>query len=173
MQRRTTFLLAAVTLVLIAAGVSVWCLWFPPRAEPLQQRLLGAWDGTGKVSSEFSFEIKPDPAHNIPGGKSSGTVTADCTVYAEFKPDGTYTWREQHRSGDAKSQMTFAVEVPKDGEQAHWKVVRADGSKLTIGIYLGEIIFDFQGEDVFTLDWPESAKASGHLTFRRPGAPER
>ena len=173
MQRRTTLLLAAVTLVLISAGVCVWLLWFPPWAKPPQQRLLGAWDGTGKVSGESSFEIKPDPAHGVPGGKWSGTITSDCTVHAEFKPDGTYTWQEQQRSGDDKSQMTFTVAVPKNGEQAHWKVVRADGSKVTIGIHIGEVILDFQGEDMFTLDYPESTKASGHLTFRRSGTSER
>ena len=172
MQRKTTLLLAAATLLVIAAGVSVWLVWFPPRAEPLEKRLLGAWDGTGEVSAESSFDMKPSPEQGIAGAKWSGTLTTACTVQAEFRQDGTYTWKEQHRAGDRNSKMSFEVALPRDGEQARWKVVRAEGDKLTIQTHLGDVVFAFQGRDAFTMTFPESMKSSGTVAFQRSGRPK-
>src|SRR5271154_5150809 len=88
-----------VGLVSLGAVVAVWLLWFPPWATPLAKRLVGKWEGTGQVSGDFSLDVKPDPEHDVRGGKSSGKVTSAATVQAEFKPDGTYTWKEHHAGG--------------------------------------------------------------------------
>jgi hypothetical protein len=145
-------------------------VWFPPWATPLEKRLVGIWQGTGKVSGDFSIEVKPNPEQNVPGGRASGKMTSACTVQAEFKPDGTYTWDEQQQGEGASKGMDFNFWVPKkDGEPARWEVVRAWGSKLTIRFHLGEVVFHFQGEDTFTLELPESTKSTGTITFHRSG----
>ena len=126
----------------------------------LAKRLLGSWEGGGKVSGELSIA----PAQGVPGGTAS--VATTCTVQAEFKADGTYTWREQHQ-GDGIG-MNFWV--PKeDGPPARWEVVGAEGNKLTVRMHSGEVVFDFQDENAFTMNLPESVKASGTITFRRSG----
>ena len=90
---------------------------------------MGSWEGTGKVSSEFGFEVKPDPEHGIPGGKSSGWMTSVCTVKAEFKPDGTYVWNERHvGEGDSKGTNISLTVPEKNGPPAHWTIVRAKGA---------------------------------------------
>jgi hypothetical protein len=166
MKRRTKLLLGTLALLAVGAGLAAWLVWFPPWATPLERRLLGAWEGTGEVSGEFSLDVKPDPERPVPGGKVSGMVTSACTVQAEFKPDGTYTWNEQHQ-GDGIS-MNFWV--PKeDASPARWEVVDSQGNKLTVRIHSGEVVFHFQGKDAFTMTLPESAKASGTIAFRRSG----
>src|SRR6516165_10955907 len=97
MQRRTKVLLLLVPLLSIAAGIILWLVWLPPWATPLEKRLLGAWEGNGTISGEFSLEIDPDLDRNVSGHKIAGTVTSDSTVQAEFSPDGTYTWYEQQQ----------------------------------------------------------------------------
>jgi hypothetical protein len=107
------------------------------------------------------------PAQGTPGGTAS--VTTTCTVQADFQPDGTYTWKEQHQ-GDGIS-MNFWV--PKEGASpARWQVVGAQGNELTVRIHSGEVVFHFQGNDAFTMTLPESAKASGTISFRRSRAPK-
>jgi hypothetical protein len=104
------------------------------------------------------------PAQGIPGGTAA--VTSDCTVQAEFKPDGTYIWKEQHK-GDG---ISINFWVPKeDGPPTRWEVVGVQGNKLTVRIHSGDVVFDFQDENTFTINLAESAKASGILTFRRSG----
>ena len=93
-------------------------------------------------------------------------------MQAEFSQDGTYTWKEQHRAEDRNAKMSFDVALPRDGEQAHWKVVRAEGDNLTIQIHLGDVVFAFQGRDAFTMTFPESMKSSGTLAFQRSGRPK-
>jgi hypothetical protein len=161
MQRRTKLLLYLTTLLVIAGALAVWLIWFRPSASSvLAKRLLGSWEGSGIVTGELSIA----PGQGVPGGSAS--VTANCTVQAEFKPDGTYTWHEQHK-GDGIS-MSFWV--PKeDGPPARWEVVGAQGSKLTVRMHSGEVVFDFQDENTFTMSIPESTKTSGLLTFRRLG----
>jgi hypothetical protein len=130
----------------------------------LEKRLPGRWEGSGEVSGELNI----DPAPGVPGGRAS--VTTACTVHAEFKPDGTYTWKEQHR-GDGIG-MNFWV--PKEeASPARWEVVGSRGNQLTVRIHSGEVVFAFQDEDAFTMNLPESAKASGTITFRRSGKSEK
>src|SRR5262249_50985932 len=162
---RTKLLLILTALLAIAGGLTVWLVWFRPSASAvLEKRLPGTWEGSGKVSGEFSVP----PAQSVPGGTTP--VTTTCTVQAEFKPDGTYTWKEQHK-GDG---ISMNVWVPKEaGPPARWEVVRAQGSKLTVRIHSGEVVFDFQDENAFTMNLPESAKASGTLAFRRTGTPKK
>ncbi len=168
MQRTAKLLLFSATLLVIAAGTGVWLVWFPPWAVPLEKNLLGAWQGTGRVSGESSIEFKPDPAHGIAGGRSSDTTTSVCTVQAEFKPDGTYTWCEQSRGDGSSKGMNIDVSIPSNGgEPARWEVVRAQGNKLTVRILFGEVIFDFQGKNAFTMDIPESTKSTGTIAFLR------
>jgi len=159
MRQRTKLLLFLTALLAITGGLAVWLVWFRPSASSdLEKRLLGSWEGSGKVAGELSIA----PAQGVPGG--TATVTTTCTVQAEFKAEGTYTWKEQHQ-GDGIS-MNFWV--PKeDAPPARWEVVGAQGSKLTIRIHSGDVVFDFQGTDAFTMTLPESAKASGKLAFRR------
>jgi outer membrane lipoprotein-sorting protein len=129
----------------------------------LEKRLLGSWEGSGKVSGELSIA----PAKDVPGGTSS--VTTTCTVQAEFKPDGTYTWKEQHQGG----VISMNFWVPKeDASPARWEVVVAQGNKLTVRVHSREVVFDFQGDNAFTMNLPESAKASGTITFRRSSKPK-
>jgi hypothetical protein len=159
MRRRTTILLFLTALLAIGSGLAVWLVWFRPSASSdLEKRLLGSWEGSGKVSGELSIA----PAQGVPGG--TDTVSTTCTVQAEFKRDGTYTWKEQHQ-GDGIS-MNFWV--PKEeGPPARWEVVGAQGNKLKVRIHAGEVVFDFQDENAFTMSLPESAKAIGTLAFRR------
>jgi hypothetical protein len=165
MLRRTKLLLAASTLLAIGMGIGVWLAFFPPWASPaLEKRLLGSWEGSGKVSGDMSIDIPPGQA--IPAVKTTDKVTTACAVQAEFKPDGTYTWKEQHQ-GEGIS-MNFWV--PKeDGPPARWEVVGAQGNSLTVRIHSGEVVFAFQDENSFTMSLPESAKGSGTITFRRSG----
>ena len=159
MRRRTKLLLFLTTSLASAGGLAVWLIWFRPSASSvLEKRLLGSWEGSGKVSGELSVA----PGQGVPGGTS--WVTTTCTVQAEFKRDGTYTWKEHHQ-GDGIS-MNFWV--PKeDTSPARWEVVGAQGNKLTVRTHSGEVVFEFQGDDAFTLNLPEPAKASGTITFRR------
>ena len=161
MRQRARLLLPIATLLLIGVGVVVWLVWRPPWvASALEKHLLGSWEGCGQVSGEMSLT----PAQGVPGGTAS--VTTTCTVQAEFKPDGTYTWKEQHQ-GDGIS-MSFWV--PKeDASPARWEVVGAQGNELTVRIHSGEVVFRFQDKDAFTMTLPESAEASGTITFRRSG----
>jgi hypothetical protein len=154
-------LLFLTTLLGIGGGVTVWLVWFrPSTSSALEKRLPGSWEGSGKVSGELSIA----PAEGVPGGTAS--VATTCTVQAEFKTDGTYTWKEQHQ-GDG-IRMNFWV--PKeDSPPARWEVVGAQGNKLRVRIHSGEVVFDFQDEDAFTMNLPESAKAGGTLAFRRSG----
>jgi hypothetical protein len=97
-------------------------------------------------------------------------ITTTCTVQAEFKADGTYTWREQHQG----EGISMSFWVPKEGgPPARWEVVGARGNKLTLSIHSGQVVFDFQEENAFTMDLPESAKASGTITFRRSGTSKK
>jgi len=159
MRRRTKLLVPIASLLAIGVGVAAWLVWWPPWVpSALEKRLPGRWEGSGKVSGEMSLA----PAQGVPGGTTS--VTTTCTVHAEFNPDGTYTWKEQHRGGG----LDLSFWVPKeDASPARWEVVGAQGSKLTVRIHSGEVVFDFQGADAFTMNLPESAKASGTITFRR------
>jgi hypothetical protein len=161
MRRRTKRLLFLITpLALGAVGIAVWLAWFPPgRASALSKRLVGRWEGSGKVSGELSMTST--------GGLLGGaeTVTTTCTVQAEFRPDGTYTWNEQHQ-GDGIS-MNFWL--PKEGAPpARWEVVGARGNQLTVRMHTGDAVLDFQGENAFTMALPESTKGSGTITFNRP-----
>jgi hypothetical protein len=170
MQRRAKLLVLLATPLVTAVAVTVCLLWFPLWATPLDKRLLGAWEGSGKVSAEFGLDVEPDPEANVSGRKVSGRVTTACTVQAEFKPDGTYTWYEQEQGEGASKGMSVTAWVPqKDGDPARWEIVRAPGNQLTLRIYLGEVVFHFQGEDAFTMEWPESTQASGTVTFHRSG----
>ena len=159
MRRRMKLLLFLTTFLAIAVGLAVWLIWFRPSASSvLDQRLLGSWEGSGKVSGELSIA----PAQGVPGGTAALATT--CTVQAEFKPDGTYPWNEQHK-GEGIS-MNFLV--PKENASpARWELVGAQGKKLTVRIHSGEVVFEFQGESDFTMNLPESAKAIGTLAFRR------
>src|SRR5262249_20750532 len=143
MQRRTKLLLLIASLLAIGVGVAVWLVWWPPWvSSALEKRLPGRWEGSGKVSGEMSIQMSIPPAQGVPGGPAF--ITTTCTVHAEFKPDGTYTWKEQHR-GDG---IDMSFWVPKeDASPARWEVVGAQGSKLTVRIHSGELVFDFQGED--------------------------
>jgi hypothetical protein len=97
-------------------------------------------------------------------------VTITCTVQAEFRPDGTYTWKEQHQ-GDGIN-MNFWV--PKDdASPARWEVVGARGNQLTIRMHTGEVVLDFQGQNAFTMPLPESTKASGTIAFHRSGGSKK
>jgi hypothetical protein len=161
MRRRAKLLLFLLALVGTGVGVTVWLVWFrPSTASALEKRLPGTWEGSGKVSGEMSI----DPAPGVPGG--TATVDTTCTVQAEFKADGTYTWKERHQ-GDVIS-MNFWV--PKeDDPPARWEVLGAQGNQLKVRIHSGEVVFDFQDENAFTMNLPESAKATGTLAFRRSG----
>jgi hypothetical protein len=168
MKRRTKLLLGTLPVLAVGAGIAAWLVWFPPWATSLERRLLGAWDGTGEVLGDWSFDVKPDPEHGVPGGEASGRMTSACMVQAEFKPDGTYTWNEQHQGQGASKGMSFSFSVPKEGgEPARWEVVRARGSQLTVRIHCGDVVFDFRGEDGFTMDLSKSTKESGTHTFHR------
>jgi REP element-mobilizing transposase RayT len=163
MQQRMKPLLLIATLLLLGVGMAVWLIWWPPWTSALEKRLLGSWEGSGKVLGELSIA----PGKGVPGGTFS--VSTTCTVQAEFKPDGTYTWKEQHQ-GDGIS-MNFWV--PKeDASPARWEVVGAQGNKLTVRLHSGEVVFDFQGANAFAMNLPESAKASGTIAFRRSRKPK-
>src|SRR5262249_26020401 len=165
MQRKTKLLLCIASLLSIGIGVAVWLVWWPPWvSSALEKRLPGRWEGRGTVSGEMTIGA----SERVPGGTTS-IITTTCTIDAEFKPDGTYTWKEQHQ-GDVVS-MSFWV--PKeDASPARWGVVGAQGNELTVRIHSGEVVFDFQGEDAFTMNVPESAKATGTITFRRSRMPK-
>ena len=173
MQRRTKVLLLLVPLLSIAAGIILWLVWLPPWATPLEKRLLGAWEGNGTISGEFSLEIDPDLDRNVSGHKIAGTVTSDSTVQAEFSPDGTYTWYEQQQGQGASKGINISFRVPKEaGEPARWEVIRTRGNKLTLRLHHGEVVFKFQGENAFTMTLPESTYASGTIKFRRSTKPK-
>jgi len=161
MQRKTKRFLAIAVLLSLGVGTVVWLFQWPPWGSPaLEKRLLGRWQGSGTVSGDLTIA----PASEIAGGTAS--ITTTCTVQAEFNPDGTYTWKEQHQ-GDSVS-MNFWV--PKeDASPARWEVVGAQGNELTVRIHSGEAVFHFQDKDAFTMTLPESAEASGTITFRRSG----
>jgi hypothetical protein len=161
MQRKTKLRLTLTVLLVIAGALTVWLIWFRPSVSLApEKRLLGSWEDNGKVSGELSVAS----GQGVPGGTAS--VTTDCTVQAEFKPDGTYVWKEQHKG--AGISMSFWA--PKeDGSPARWEVVSVQRNKLTVRIHSGDVVFDFQDENTFTMNLPESAKASGTLTFRRSG----
>jgi hypothetical protein len=165
MRPRTKLLLILTALLAIAGGLAVWLFWFRPSASSvLEKRLLGTWEGSGKVSGELGIA----PAPGIPGG--TVTVTTTCTVQAEFKADGTYTWKEQHQ-GDGIRVNFWAPK--EDGPPARWEVVGAQGNELTVRIHSGEVVLEFQDENAFTMNLPEAAKASGTLAFRRLGTPKK
>jgi hypothetical protein len=133
---------------------------------------LGTWEGSGTISGEFSLEVNPDPDHKVPGGKTSGTVTSDSTVQAEFSPDGTYTWYEQHQGQGASRGMNVSFRVPNaGGEPARWEVIGTRRNKLSVRLHYGEVVFEFHGENAFILTFPESAHASGTIKFRRSNKP--
>src|SRR5262249_29738785 len=152
-QRSIKRLLATVILVVIAVGLAVWLVWFPPWVKPLQQRLLGAWEGTADLSSEWSIAVSPQPDQGVPGGKAAGRITTTSTVFAEFKPDGTYTWKQHDVGNGFRGDFWW----PKDdASPSRWTVVDAQGNKLTVRMHLGEVTLDFQGENGFTMNLPES-----------------
>jgi len=156
MQGMTKRLLAFAILLSLGVGAAVCLVRWPPWGSPsLEKRLLGRWQGTGTVSEDLII------AHlEIPGG----TITTACTVQAEFNPDGTYTWKEQHQ-GDSLSMELW---LPKEeGPPSRWEVVRAQGNKLTVRTHSGEVVFDFQNADAFTMKLPDATKASGTIAFRR------
>src|SRR5262249_49432445 len=163
MKRSTKRLLTAV-IAAIVTGLAAWMVWllWPT---PLEKRLVGTWDGTGQLTGEWSLDVKPDLEQGVPGGKAAGEMTSPCTVVAEFRPDGTYIWREHQQGGGMRVNLWF----PQEGAPPpRWEVVRSRGNRLTVRIHLGEVVFEFRGNDAFTMDWPESAKADGAISFRRP-----
>ncbi len=165
--RRTKLLLLVATLLAIGAGAAVWLVWFPPWATPLEKRLLGTWDGSGKISGAWSFDVTPDPAHGIPGGKASGWADSTTTILADFKADGTYTW-SVHEKGEG---FSIDFSMPKEGAPPpRWEVVRAQGNKLTVRMSGKEVVFNFQGDDAFTLD-TSGPTSRGTIIFRRSGRP--
>jgi hypothetical protein len=148
-------------LLAVGVGAAVWLIWFPPWATALEKRLVGSWEGSGKVSGEMTLDMT-----DVQGSKITSRASSTCTVQAEFKPDGTYTWKEHHQ-GEC-IHMDFSL--PGGGAAPpRREVIRARGSKLTVRIHYGEVVFDFDGANSFSMDLPESAKASGTLTFRRLG----
>jgi hypothetical protein len=99
-------------------------------------------------------------------------MTSTCTIQAEFRPDGTYTWNEQHRGEGDSTGISASFRVPEEGGQpARWQVMRARGNQLTVQLHSGEVVFDFQGENAFTMKWPQSTKTTGTVTFRRSRKP--
>ena len=66
----------------------------------------------GLGAEEISVDVKPDPEHNVPGGKTSGRAISACTVQAQFNADGTYTWHEQHQGEGASKGLNFSFWVP-------------------------------------------------------------
>jgi hypothetical protein len=163
MRRRTKLLLAA----LLVVGVAVWLsLARPWTTLTFEKRLAGNWEGRGTLSGEMTLDVAPN--QDSPGGKAAGHVRTACTVRAEFKSDGTYTWKEDHRSEHGDTSFNMSFWVPKEGgEPFRWDVVRDDGNKLTIRMHRGEVVLEFQDPDSFTLAWPESAQTKGALLFRR------
>jgi hypothetical protein len=162
MRRRSRSLVLVVGLLPIGVGVAVWLIWFPPWASALGKRLVGSWEGRGKVSGEVRIHVRE--GQGVPAGRTTFSISTTCTVRAEFKPDGTYTWVEKH-FGDG---MSGEFSLPDKGaEPPRWEVVRADGNKLTVRVHYGEVVFQFDGGTSFTMDLPESAQATGTLVFRR------
>jgi hypothetical protein len=167
MMRRTKFLVGATTFLVVVLGVAALVMWFRPGQRSLEKRLIGAWAGTGSFSGDWSIGVQPKPEQGIPGGNASGRMTTSATVEAEFKSDGTYIWRE-HLEG---SGIHMDISLPKDADSlAHWEVVSAKGDKLTVRIHFGDVACDFQGENAFTMNLPESAKVGdGAFVFHRSG----
>jgi hypothetical protein len=145
----------------------VWLIWFPPWRLPLEKWLVGGWDGSGQTTSQFSIEVASDPGHGVSGGKAAGIVTST-TILAEFKPDGTYTWRQQER-GEGNSQgFSASFWVPeKDGCPGRWEVAPVKGNRLTVRLFMGEVVFVFENEHAFTTSWPEAPKGTGTISFHR------
>ncbi len=180
MKRRNILILAAAALLTVGLGAAFWLALFPPWTRaldvrpptpPLEKLLLGAWEGAGEFSGDWSIDIKSDPKQAGPAGKASGRMTSVCTVQAEFKPDGTYIWKE-HLSGGG---FNIDVRFPRDdASPARWEVVRAQGNQLTVRIYFDhDAVIEFQGENAFTMALPDPEKGSGTYTFRRSAMPQK
>jgi len=170
MRKKLATGVGLVAALALAAIVAVWLMWFPPWATPLDKRLVGRWEGAGQVSGDWSLDIKPNPEHDVPGGKSSGRVTSVATVQAEFKPDGTYTWKEHHSGGGFEMNVWFPID---DATPARWEMVSSHGNKLVVRMHFGEAVLDFQGENSFSINLPESAGARGTYSFQRSSKSER
>jgi hypothetical protein len=168
MQRRTKILLLVPCSLAAAAALAFWLIWFPPWTLPLEKWLIGSWDGSGQTTGQFSIEVASDPGHGVPGGKAAGTITSTSTIWAEFKPDGTYTWHQEER-GEGNSQgISASFWVPeKGGGPVHWEIISVKGNRLAIQLLMGEVVFVFENEDTFTMTWPEAAKGSGTIIFHR------
>ena len=171
MQRWKKLLLSATALFVIAGALTVWLIWFPPWvSSSLERRLLGSWEGSGQVTEELSSA----PGEGVPGEKAP--VVTIYTVQAEFKPDGTYTWEERHK-GPPSFDTQYFIYIGSD--VTRWVVVSSQGNKLTVRMTHNEVtngrevVFAFEDEDTFTMNLPESAKASGTLTFRRSGTSKK
>jgi hypothetical protein len=171
MQRWKKLLLSATALFVIAGPLTVWLIWFPPWvSSKLERRLLGKWVGSGQLTEELSSA----PGEGVPGEKAP--VVTLYTVQAEFKPDGTYTWEEELKE---PSSLRFKSFMVLDSPVVRWEVKGSQGNKLTVRMTHNEVtngrevVFAFEGEDTFTIDLPESAKASGTLTFRRSGTSKK
>ena len=96
-------------------------------------------------------------------------LTTTSTVQAEFKPERTYTWNEQLTA----KGINMNIWLPnKEGPPARWEVVDAQGNNLTVRMHFGEVVFNFQDENSFLVNYPETAKASGKIACRRSGTPK-
>jgi predicted Ser/Thr protein kinase len=163
-RSRSRMRLAAAALLVLVLGIAAWLLWCQPWATPLEQRLVGKWKGSGTISTAWSFDIKPDPKQGIPGGKASGRTTCACTVWAEFKPDGTYSWTEEHKS----EGLNVRFNIPADGAAPpRWESLGAHGTMLNVRMHNGEVVLVFQGKGTFSMELPDPAKAEGTITFQR------
>jgi hypothetical protein len=162
---RTKRVVALAIFAGMCAGITVWFIGFSSwRIGDLEKRLVGTWDGVGTITSEWSLDVTPDPEHGVLGGKSGGRITASSNVSVEFKLDGTYTWR-QHDDGGG---ISITLSMPKEGEEPpHWKVVQSRGRNLTLQIHIGQVVMEFQDENTFTMNLPESSKAEGSYRFQR------
>jgi hypothetical protein len=161
-------MLAATSLVVLGLGIGVWLAFFPPTASTaLEKRLIGSWEGSGSVSGDMSINIHPGQA--MPGGKTTARVTAACTVQAEFRSDGTYTWNEQHLGEGTSKGFDITIQLPGEGDNLpRWEVSGARGKKLTARTHYGEVVFDFQDDDAFTMTLPEYQTSSSRtITFHR------
>ena len=110
----------------------------------------------------MNLDVEPGPG--VPGGKTSGPLSLSTSVQAEFRSDGTYTWHERLVGGG----LTLWLSFPKEGEDPpRWEVVQFRGDRATVRLHFGEVDLQFHGRDSFSVIFPESAKVTGELNFRR------
>ncbi len=140
-----------------------------PLSAPLfEQRIVGIWSGYATLQGEEGFTL--DGVSRVDDGQDSRAPKQVATgVVVEFKPDGTYMWRESVVKGNGSIADLSLPMNPK--APIRWKTVSSGSDSAIIRMHRGDVHVIFHSDSVISLILPDSADPTGSYTLEKDPRP--